>query len=93
MSSHLLRDYGTEFNQILHALSKLPWHPEEKIFNGSKYFCKIIEVSPRSGHSLTQNLIMRAEGQKKPFAGTSRKSRPEGGFAASNIYNCSYCLR
>ena len=46
----------------------------------------IIEVSPRSGHSLTQNLIMMAEGPKKLSPGTSRKSRPEGGVAASNIY-------
>ena len=43
-------------------------------------------VSPRSGHSLTQNLIMRAEGPKKLSEGTSRKSRPEGGVAASILY-------
>ena len=29
---------------------------------------------------------MRAEGPKKAFAGTSRKSRPEGGVAASKQY-------
>ena len=42
---------------------------------------------PRSGHSITQNLIMRAEGPKKLSAGTSRKSRPEGSVAASYIYS------
>ena len=42
------------------------------------------DVVTYSGHSLTQNLIMRAEAAKKLSAGTSRKSRPEGGVAASN---------
>ena len=28
------------FNQIMHVPSKLPWHPESEIFNGSKHFCK-----------------------------------------------------
>ena len=43
----------------------------------------MIEVSPQSGHGLTQNLIMRAEGPEKLSAGTSRQSRPKGGVAAS----------
>ena len=46
----------------------------------------IIEVSPRSGHSLTQNLITRVEGPKKLSAGTSRKNSRRAALRLVCIY-------